>query len=99
TVFRSSHRPRGRWLRPVICAAGPRRTRSGGGGRCRGSRGVFVIRSMTGFASVSHELAGDTVNITVKSVNHRFLDVALKVPQALAPLDARVRAIVNQRLT
>src|SRR5690606_2351921 len=54
---------------------------------------------MTGFASVSHELAGDTVNITVKSVNHRFLDVALKVPQALAPLDARVRAIVNQRLT
>lgn len=58
-----------------------------------------MIRSMTGFASVSRELAGDTVNITVKSVNHRFLDVVVKVPHALAPLDARVRTMIGQRLT
>ncbi|ODS53202.1 MAG: YicC family protein [Acidobacteria bacterium SCN 69-37] len=58
-----------------------------------------MIRSMTGFASVSREAAGDRVHITMKSVNHRFLDVAVKLPQALAPLDQRVRAIVQQRLS
>lgn len=58
-----------------------------------------MIRSMTGFASVSRDTAVDKVQITMKSVNHRFLDVAVKVPQALAPLDARIRALVQQRLT
>lgn len=58
-----------------------------------------MIRSMTGFASISHEEGGDKVNITVKSVNHRFLDVSVKLPQALAPLEQRVRAIVQQRLS
>jgi uncharacterized protein (TIGR00255 family) len=58
-----------------------------------------VIRSMTGFASVSREVAGDKVQVTARSVNHRFLDVAVKLPQALAALDQRVRALVQQRLT
>jgi uncharacterized protein (TIGR00255 family) len=58
-----------------------------------------VIRSMTGFASVSREVAGDKVQITMKSVNHRFLDVSVKLPQALAALDQRVRALIQQRLS
>lgn len=58
-----------------------------------------MIRSMTGFASVSREVAGDKVQVTARSVNHRFLDVAVKLPQALAALDQRVRALVQQRLT
>ena len=58
-----------------------------------------MIRSMTGFASVSREAAGEKVNVTAKSVNHRFLDVALRLPQALAPAESRLRAIIQQRLT
>ena len=58
-----------------------------------------MIRSMTGFASVSREVAGDKVHVTMKSVNHRFLDVSVKLPQALAALDARVRALVQQRVS
>jgi uncharacterized protein (TIGR00255 family) len=54
---------------------------------------------MTGFASVSREVAGDKVQITMKSVNHRFLDVSVKLPQALAALDQRVRALIQQRLS
>ncbi len=46
---------------------------------------------MTGFASVSREDAGDKVSVTVKSVNHRFLDMQLKAPQALASIEARMR--------
>jgi uncharacterized protein (TIGR00255 family) len=58
-----------------------------------------VIRSMTGFASVSRDVGGDKVQITMKSVNHRFLDVSVKLPQALQGLDQRVRALIQQRLS
>ena len=54
---------------------------------------------MTGFASISREAAGQKVAVSLKSVNHRFLDVALKAPQALALLDSRLRALIQQRLT
>jgi len=58
-----------------------------------------LIRSMTGFASVSREEAGQRVSVTVKSVNHRFLDVQVKMPSALAAVEARLKAMVQQRLT
>src|SRR5690349_7968736 len=54
---------------------------------------------MTGFAAVTREAATEKVHVTVKSVNHRFLDVALKMPQALSVLEGRVKAVVGQRLT
>jgi uncharacterized protein (TIGR00255 family) len=57
-----------------------------------------VIRSMTGFASVSKDDGEQKVTVTAKSVNHRFLDLALKAPQTLAPIEARLRAVVQQRL-
>ncbi len=58
-----------------------------------------MIRSMTGFAAVGREENGDKVNITVKSVNHRFLDIAMRVPQSLGALESRIRAVLQQRLT
>lgn len=58
-----------------------------------------MIRSMTGFASVGREDAGQQVSVTVKSVNHRFLDVQLKMPGALASMESRLKALVQQRLT
>ncbi len=54
---------------------------------------------MTGFASVSREEAGERASVTVKSVNHRFLDAVVKMPSALASLEAPVRALVTERLT
>ena len=58
-----------------------------------------MIRSMTGFASLGRENGGDRINVTIKSVNHRFLDVQVKAPQSLAGLEGRVRTLVQQRLT
>jgi uncharacterized protein (TIGR00255 family) len=54
---------------------------------------------MTGFASTSREGAGHSVTVTAKSVNHRFLDLALKAPQSLAAIESRLRAVVQQRVT
>ena len=58
-----------------------------------------MIRSMTGFAAVGREENGDKVNVTLKSVNHRFLDIALRAPQSLGALESRIRAVLQQRLT
>jgi uncharacterized protein (TIGR00255 family) len=57
-----------------------------------------MIRSMTGFASVGRESSGDRVTVTVKSVNHRFLDVQIKAPSSLASAESRLRGIVQRRL-
>lgn len=58
-----------------------------------------MIRSMTGFAAVARDGAAGTVNVTIKSVNHRFLDVVVKAPQSLGALEARAKALVQQKLT
>ena len=38
---------------------------------------------MTGYAMVRGEFDGWTVRVSVKSVNHRFLDVKLRMPDSL----------------
>src|SRR5215211_3190426 len=53
---------------------------------------------MTGFASLTHEDERATIGITVRAVNHRFLDLQLRVPQSLAELEPRVRALLQKRL-
>ena len=57
-----------------------------------------MIKSMTGFASLTHEDDCATIGVTVRAVNHRFLDVQLRIPQALADLETRVRALLQKRL-
>ena len=52
---------------------------------------------MTGFASVSREEGGDKVSVSLKSVNHRFLDIALKAPQSLSSVEQRVKAALQQK--
>jgi uncharacterized protein (TIGR00255 family) len=57
-----------------------------------------MIKSMTGFASLTHEDERATLGVTLRSVNHRFLDLQLRVPQSLADLEPRVRALLQKRL-
>jgi uncharacterized protein (TIGR00255 family) len=57
-----------------------------------------VIKSMTGFASLTHEDDHATIGITVRAVNHRFLDIQLRIPQPLADLETRVRSLLQKRL-
>ena len=57
-----------------------------------------MIKSMTGFASLTHEDERATIGITIRAVNHRFLDLQLRMPQSLADLEPRVRALVQKRL-
>jgi uncharacterized protein (TIGR00255 family) len=54
-----------------------------------------MIRSMTGFGRA--ELAGETLTVTVeaRSVNHRHLDIGVRLPGSMAGHDAEVRRIVQ----
>jgi uncharacterized protein (TIGR00255 family) len=57
-----------------------------------------MIKSMTGFASLTHEDERATLGVTVRAVNHRFLDLQLRMPQSLGDLESRVRALLQKRL-
>jgi uncharacterized protein (TIGR00255 family) len=57
-----------------------------------------MIKSMTGFASLTHEDERATIGVTIRAVNHRFLDVQLRIPQAFGDLEPRVRALLQKRL-
>ena len=57
-----------------------------------------MIKSMTGFAAVTDEDDRATIAITARALNHRYLDLQLRVPQALAPLESEVRALVGRRV-
>jgi uncharacterized protein (TIGR00255 family) len=58
-----------------------------------------MITSMTGFASVSREDPLAIVAVTLKSVNHRYLDLQVRAPQSLSTLEPALRALVQQHVT
>jgi len=53
---------------------------------------------MTGFAAVTREDDRATMTVTIKSLNHRYLDLQLRMPQSLATLEADVRTLVGKRV-
>jgi uncharacterized protein (TIGR00255 family) len=54
---------------------------------------------MTGFASLTHDDERGTIGITLRAVNHRFLDLQIRLPPALADAETRVRGVLQKRLT
>jgi uncharacterized protein (TIGR00255 family) len=58
-----------------------------------------MIKSMTGFASIASEDERATVAVTIRALNHRYLDLQLRIPQALASIEAEVRSLVGRRVS
>jgi uncharacterized protein (TIGR00255 family) len=57
-----------------------------------------MIKSMTGFASLTRDDDTATIAVTVRAVNHKFLDLQLRIPSSLAPVESRLRAVAQKRL-
>src|SRR5258708_34103568 len=70
---------------------------SRGSGRS-GRSGRSMIKSMTGFAAVTREEDRATVAVTIRAVNHRYLDLQPPMPQSLAAVEADVRALVSKHV-
>ena len=70
-----------------------------GAGRRRAEGGkLAMIKSMTGFASLTRDDERGAIGVTIRSVNHRFLDLQLRLPPAIADLEPRLRALVQKHL-
>jgi uncharacterized protein (TIGR00255 family) len=57
-----------------------------------------MIKSMTGFASLTRDNEAATITVTIKSVNHRFLDLQIRMPPSLAAAESRIRGLVQKRV-
>jgi uncharacterized protein (TIGR00255 family) len=57
-----------------------------------------MIVSMTGFAAATRETDELAVNVTLRSVNHRHLDVQFRLPSSVQALETAFRAAIQQRL-
>jgi uncharacterized protein (TIGR00255 family) len=57
-----------------------------------------MIKSMTGFASVTREDERATITATIRALNHRYLDLQLRIPQSCAAIEPDVRTLVGRRV-
>jgi uncharacterized protein (TIGR00255 family) len=57
-----------------------------------------ALKSMTGYAQAHAAAEGWTIRISVRSVNHRFLDLHLRLPEGLEALEPRMRQSVRERI-
>ena len=58
----------------------------------------MTVHSMTGFAHASTEYAGKNIDIEIRSVNHRFLDVQFKLPDDLRSLESNMREKIVSKI-
>jgi uncharacterized protein (TIGR00255 family) len=57
-----------------------------------------LLRSMTGFAEAAAEEHGRVVRVSVRSVNHRYLDLHVHLPEGLEALEPVVRRVVRGKV-
>src|SRR5579862_5433360 len=56
------------------------------------------LKSMTGYAQTRIVENGWSLRVAVRSVNHRFMDLHLRVPEGFEPLEPRIRQIVREHV-
>jgi uncharacterized protein (TIGR00255 family) len=57
-----------------------------------------MIKSMTGFSSLTREDDLVAISVTLRAVNHRYLDVQVRVPQSLQDQEPRIRTLLQQAI-
>lgn len=57
-----------------------------------------ALKSMTGYAQARVVENGWSLRVSVRSVNHRFLDLHLRVPEGFEPVEPGMRQIVRERV-
>ena len=55
-----------------------------------------MIRSMTGFASLEHQYGFGRLTWEMRSLNHRYLEFSLRLPEEFRVLEPRIRKILGK---
>jgi uncharacterized protein (TIGR00255 family) len=58
-----------------------------------------MIRSMTGYGSAELERDGKRLTAEIRSVNHRFCEVALRAPKVVSLFEDRIRQLIAERFS
>ncbi len=58
-----------------------------------------MIRSMTGFGKAKYEADGRTYNVEIKSVNHKYSDITVKLPRFLNYLEDKIRKRISNSIS
>lgn len=59
-----------------------------------------MVRSMTGFGrATSDDDSKRSFSIEIKSVNHRYLDMNIRMPKSMIALEEKMRKIISERLS
>ncbi len=57
-----------------------------------------MLRSMTGFGHSEYTENDITFTVEVKTVNHRYSDIFLRMPKQLSALEEQIRSLVSNRI-
>ncbi len=58
-----------------------------------------MTRSMTGFSRKDHSAPWGELAIELRAVNHRYLEMSLRLPEELRSLDPAIRGLVGKKLS
>ena len=58
-----------------------------------------MIRSMTGYGRGKYEKDGRNYTVDIKTVNHRYLDINIKLPRQISYLEDKTRRLVSESFT
>ncbi|MBI5708914.1 MAG: YicC family protein [Candidatus Eisenbacteria bacterium] len=58
-----------------------------------------MIRSMTGYGSADFERDGQRLSAEIRSVNHRYCEVALRAPKVVALFEDQIRQLIQERFS
>ena len=57
-----------------------------------------MIKSMTGYGKANLEKIERTYQIEIKSVNHRYLDISIKMPKAISYLEEDIKKCISKKI-
>lgn len=57
-----------------------------------------MIKSMTGFGKGEIKFPGGQIVAEIKTVNHKFFDTSLKLPETIAPFEDRIKEVLQKKI-
>ena len=58
----------------------------------------IVIKSMTGFGKGEARFKSGKVIAEIKTVNHKFFDATIKLPNGITPFEDRIKEILQKKI-
>ena len=57
-----------------------------------------MIRSMTGYGKSTLSVDGREYQMEIKSVNHRYLDISVKMPKTISYLEDTIKKQISEKI-